>query len=236
MDLREGIVTKVIDYRDNSKIITVITNTGSQGIIVKGATNLKSHTFSYTQELIKIKFESNKKYMSGGKLLNSYRNIKEDFNILSSALQILEIVNILIEHVNDFYTFYNFLDQVLTLLNDKVDSKKLEIIFKIKTLYLLGLSPNFSKCVDCNSDENLIGFSLFDGGMKCKNHFSNDDYIYNHNTINQLRIMYLGKLDSIINNVEKIQCDFDDCNRFLNLYYDHFLGFKSRVKNIITKL
>ena len=233
MELKEGIVTRVIDYRDNAKIITVITNIGSQGLIVKGATNLKSHTFSYTEELIKINFDSKKKYLTSGRILNSYRNIKADFNKLSSALRIMEIVNTLVEHINDFQTFYNFFDQILLLINDDIDFQKLEIIFRIKTLYLLGLSPNFLRCVDCDTTENLVGFSLFSGGMKCCDHITNEDYLVNHEIIKQLRIMYLGKLDNLLKNFDKVECDYLGCDNFLNIYYDHFLGFNSRVKNII---
>lgn len=234
--IKEGIVTRVIDYRDNTKILTVISDTGSQGLIVRGATNLKSHTFSYTQELVKINFEGNKKYLSGGKLLNSYRNIKADFNILSSALQILEIINMFIEHINDFATFYVFVDQIFTLLNEGIDSKKLEIIFKIKTLYLLGLSPNFTKCVVCDTEEGLVGFSIFSGGMKCRDHITNEDYIYNHDIIKQLRLMYLAKLENLVENIDKVECDYDGCDSFISKYYDHFLGFKSRAKRIIKNI
>ena len=232
MDQKEGIVTRVVDYRDNTKIITVMTNTGSQGLIVKGATNLRSHTFSYTQELIKISFAAKKQYLSSGKLIDSYRNIKLDFNKLSSGLRILEIINALGDHINDYSTFYEFTDQILKNMNELIDHEKLEIIFRIKALFLLGLSPVFFKCVECGTIDNLSGFSLFDGGMKCNDHLTNEDYIYNHDIVSQLRILYAVKLQELITKIDEVECTYLGCDNFLNLFYDHFLGFKSKVKKI----
>ena len=60
MELEKGIVLKTIDYQENSKIIYLLTNRGIVSAIVRGAKNLKSHTYAYAQPLVKIEFELKK--------------------------------------------------------------------------------------------------------------------------------------------------------------------------------
>ena len=45
MELEQGIVLKTIDYQENSKIIYLLTSKGIVSAVVRGAKNLKSHTY-----------------------------------------------------------------------------------------------------------------------------------------------------------------------------------------------
>ena len=233
MDLKEGIVVKTISYQDNAKIIYLITTEGKQSLIVKGATNLKSHTFSYAQELTKLAYNQNKMYLSAGKIISSYVNIKKDYPTLISSLKIIEIAYELIDHINDYQTFYKFLDEILALMNDNYNNEILELIFKVKTLYLLGVSPIFSKCVECETRDNLVGFSFYDGGMKCQDHVLITDFIYPDKIVFPLRALYQTKLDELIPLINHFEIDYQETDLFLNRYFEFYLGFKSRVKPII---
>lgn len=233
MNLKEGIVVKAINYQDNAKIIYLITNEGKQSLIVKGATNFKSHTFSYAQELTKLAYDSKKMFLSSGKILSSYITIKNNQEKLISALQIIEIANELIDHINDYRIFYYFLDDILTFLNEGYNHELLELIFRVKTLFLLGVSPVFNKCVECENKDNLVGFSFYDGGMKCQNHFKVNDYLYPNAIIQPLRTLYLTKLEVIKPLINDIKIDYSEADLFLSRYYEHYLGFKSRVKQVM---
>lgn len=233
MNLKEGIVVKAINYQDNTKIIYLITEEGKQSLIVKGATNYKSHTFSYAQELTKIAYDTKKMFLSSGKVISSYVTIKSDQAKLLSALQIIEISYELIDHINDYHVFYHFIDDILNLLNEGYHHEIVELIFRVKTLFLLGVAPIFNKCVECEAKENLVGFSFYDGGMKCQKHFQVNDYLYPSNVIQPLRLLYLSKLEVLQSQINQLEINYKEIDLFLNRYYEHYLGFVSRVKKIL---
>lgn len=236
MELIEGIVLKTMPYQDNTKIAFILTTEGKQSVLVKGATNQKSRTFQYAQELIKVSFAIKGKYLITGKRLDSYESIRLVPSKLKSAFRIAEIAYELSEHINDAPLFYQFVADILKLINESIYSELLEVIFRIKTLYLLGLAPVFTECVDCHKKDDLVGFSLYGGGMKCKNCFQAHDLLHKEEMIDLLKLLYITKLPQLIPKLDAIQFVYRDVDGFLNLYYEHFLGFKSKVARIYSHL
>ena len=237
MELEQGIVLKTIDYQENSKIIYLLTNNGIKSAIVRGAKNLKSHTYSYAQPLVKIDFELKKdRFIGAFKIIDNYNNIKLNFDKLTHSLKIIEICYTLGEHITDSKLFYSFTTKILELINNKENNFDIyELIFKIKTLYLLGVAPVFSKCVICDSKENLEGFSFNNGGMKCSDCIKNDDFIYPKETITEIKNIYLIKLNelNLLINENKLKYNYNKINRFLELYYEQYLGFQSKVNKVL---
>lgn len=236
MELEQGVVLKTIDYQENSKIIYLLTNQGIKSAVVRGAKNLKSHTYSYAQPLVKIEFEIKKdRYIGANKILDNYNNIKLDYNKITYALRIIEICYTLGEHITDSKLFYSFTTEILDLINSNEVYDIYELIFKIKTLYLLGVAPVFTKCVSCSSKENLIGFSFNNGGMKCSDCVKQDDFIYPKETVLEIKTIYLRKLNELILLIKdnKLKYNYDKISRFLELYYEQYLGFVSKVNKVL---
>lgn len=234
MKLEKGIILKTIDYQENSKIIYIMTCSGLKSAIVRGAKNYKSKTFAYSQPITLIEFSMQKeKYIEACNVLNYFNNIKLDNSRLISTLKIIEISYLLGEHITDYEIFFNFLNDILIAINeDKETYLYYELIFKTKTLYLLGVAPVFNKCVTCGTRNNIIGFSFNSGGMKCKKCYKTDNFIYPTDTVNDIKEMYLIKLPNLkedINN-KKIVYNYEKANRFLTLYYQQYLGFTSNIK------
>ncbi len=237
MELEQGIVLKTIDYQENSKIIYILTNDGIKSAIVRGAKNIKSHTYSYAQPLVKIEFEIKKdRYIGANKIVNNYNNIKLNFDKLSSCLKIIEICYTLGEHITDSKLFYQFTCDIFDIINNVKNYHQIyELIFKIKILYLLGVAPVFTKCVTCGKSEHLVGFAFNYGGMKCSNCMQIDEFIYPNDTIKQIRDIYLIKLEKLnllIENDGFSYC-YDKISRFLDLYYEQYLGFVSKVNKVL---
>ncbi|MDY0063523.1 MAG: DNA repair protein RecO [Bacilli bacterium] len=236
MNLQEGIIIKTIPYQDASKIITLITKEGKKSLIAKGAAKLKSHHFSHSQELSKISFEEKNKYLAQTKLMNFYSEIRENGSKLKSAMIILELTNQIADHVTDFSLFYQFLDEILSLINSPPPEEKLyELIFRLKTLYLLGISPVFNQCVECGSKVNLVGFSFYNGGMKCDQHFSQEDYLYELSTVKSIQFLYKMKLFELQKIAKEIVFDYQKLDSFLSHYYEYFLGFRSKGSKILKR-
>lgn len=239
MELEQGIIIKTIDYQENSKIVYLLTNDGIKSAIVRGAKNLKSHTYSYAQPLVKIEFEIKKdRYIGANNIINNYNNIKLNFDKLTIALKIIEICYVLGEHITDSNIFYTFVNDILNYIEIENNSNYYniyELIFKIKILYLLGVAPVFSKCVCCGKKENLKGFSFNNGGMKCSNCIELDDFIYPNDTILEIKTIYLTKLDKLILLIKdnNLKYDYHKINRFLELYYEQYLGFVSKVNKVL---
>ena len=238
MELEKGIVLKTIDYQENSKIIYLLTNRGIVSAIVRGAKNLKSHTYAYAQPLVKIEFELKKdRYIGANRIINNYNNIKLDFKKMSCCLKIIEICYVLGEHITDMNLFFDFTNEILDLIELNNESYDIyELIFKIKTLYLLGVAPVFSKCVSCGKKENLKGFAFNNGGMKCSDCIKLDDFIYPSETIKEIKNIYLIKLDqlNLLIKEKQLKYDYSKINRFLELYYEQYLGFISKVNKVLN--
>lgn len=235
MELREGIIVKTINYKENSKIIYLVTNEGLESIEVKGANKLSGRSKIYANLLTNILFSSSKHFFQAGKVLNNYVNIKNDFDRLCYALSILDLSYTLIEHVNDFKVFYNFLHDILLLIDESDDYEFFYYVFFIKCLYLLGVQPVLNKCVKCSKTENLKAFVLKDGGMKC--HFClsvNDVLIDDQNLLEAIYKMYYVKLDVLKDNV--FCFDKFKLKEFIDSYYLEFLSYDSKADRIINSI
>ena len=241
MELREGIVVKSQKYQENSKIITLVNSDGLASFLVRAAGKLRSRNFGYSQVLTKIGYDFHQRrnsfdILTTGKVIDSYKGIKSDINKLNDALLILEITNQLSMHLSDFNTFYQFLDEILFLLDQNYHPYYL-LIFRVKLLYLLGIGPVFSKCVLCGERDNLIGFDFLKGGMKCATCASNAGIYHNQEVSQLLRLLYLTKLEDLSFELLKKLPDLTtETSAFLDRYYEHFLGFRSRASRIIKKM
>ena len=123
------------------------------------------------------------------------KELSPSINKLNDALLIRNYEST--QHASsDFNTFYQFLDEILFLLDQNYHPYYL-LIFRVKLLYLLGIGPVFSKCVLCGERDNLIGFDFLKGGMKCATCASNAGIYHNQEVIQLLRLLYLTKLEDL---------------------------------------
>ena len=238
MEKKEGIVLKTMDYQENSKIIYLITNNGIDSIIVRGANKLNGKTFLYTHEITKINYELSKdKFLKNALVINSYLQIRTNISKLQSTLKIIEICYVLGNHINDFQLFYTFINQILDLISNNDDYNIIELIFRTKTLYLLGIAPIFNKCVKCGKITDLTSFAFNCGGMKCHSCIEKDDFLYPMETIKIVQKLYNQKLQTIINDLSILHIiKLDHVSHFLDLYYEQYLGFKSKVSKVLSNL
>lgn len=243
MDLEVGIVIKSIKYQETSKIITILNNGGLSTYYVRGGASYKSKNFSYSNELTKIAFDytegKNKgfKILKSGNILDNYSNIKQDYTKLANAILILELTNQLGAHINDFTTFYSFLEEILAKLNSNNYSDYYYIIFRLKLLYLLGVGPQFTRCVVCGKKEDLVGFKFTSGGMECIDCLDDRNSLISKDLTNSLKVLYLMKLDAMDDEFFKnLEFDLALINEFLDRYYNHFLGYSSKANKVLEKL
>lgn len=240
MELKEGIIIKTINYKENSKIIYIVTEEGLCSLEVKGANKVNGHSHLYSNLLTNIAYSSRGHFFQAGKVLNNYINIRNNIDKLSFALNILELSYASIEHITDFKIFYNFLKEILNLLESQNlksqnNDKFYYCVFNIKLLYLLGVQPVLKKCVRCGNTGKLYAFVLKDGGMKCINCINpNDKLIRDKELLNTIYKMYYLKLDVLKENI--FEFDYKKTKAFFEEYYEEFLSYVSKSNKIFEKL
>lgn len=242
MELTEGIILKSIKYQENSRIISVITKDGMESLLVRGSSNLKSKNFTLSNELTKIAFSKTKgkgfDIVTTGKVVDNYSNTKQEFPRLYNALEIIEVAYVLSDHIDNFELFYDFLDQILKKVNESEYFDIFTFIFKLKTLYLLGVGPIFNYCVKCHKKEENMKFDFYSGGTVCKDDDQIATSLFTQDAINEIKFLYLTKLEFLSEEVmNKIpRKDDQEIKKFINLYYNHYLGFTSKVDKVLKKI
>lgn len=227
MELTEGIVIKVYDKGENSQTLKIITREGIITAIAKGSKLLAGKTRLYASPFTCFNFGLSRTYITSFEVLDYHYNLKEDKDKMISGLKILEICNILGEHITSYPVFYSFLKNILSLIDRESEFKIWDLIFRIKVLYLLGISPVFNQCVSCGNKTDLIGFSFYDGGMKCGKCHTADDYIWDKKTVDVIKKLYFLKIKEGLNISGTV--DYQATERFIHAYYEYYLGFKSKI-------
>ena len=238
MDEVEGIIVNEIDYRDKSKIISVLTNKGLIGMIAKGCKSPKSMLRSCTDKLtygkFYIKYKENKlSILNNFDSYSNFKNIKSNFNKLGFTMYLLNLsYQVAKENFNE-NIYYNLVD-ALKKIDDGINPLVMTNILELKFLTFLGVEPILDRCSICMSQNNIIGLSTSKGGLVCSNCFQND-MLVDEKVIKLIRLYYyidIKKIDSF--NVDKKFVN--DINRFIDDYYEKYTGLYLNGKKIVADI
>lgn len=238
MDEVEGIIVNEIDYRDKSKIISVLTNKGLIGMIAKGCKSPKSMLRSCTDKLtygkFYIKYKENKlSILNNFDSYSNFKNIKSDFNKLGFTMYLLNLsYQVAKENFNE-NIYYNLVD-ALKKIDDGINPLVMTNILELKFLTFLGVEPILDRCSICMNQNNIIGLSTSKGGLVCSNCFQND-MLVDEKVIKLIRLYYyidIKKIDSF--NVDKKFVN--DINRFIDDYYEKYTGLYLNGKKIVADI
>ena len=236
---KEGIIIRSNKYQESSKLIHVLSDDGINTYLVRNANSYKSKNYSYSQEMTKISFDYAKKNsfetITSGKVLDNYTSIKTNQEKMFDLLEIFEIIYSLSSHVIDNKILYEFVSSILEKIENDYHKYYL-IVFKLKMLYLLGVSPSFSSCATCGKSE-LYAFDKNAGRSFCKKCYHNTyDTIYGEE-FEVFKFLYLCKMEYLNKEVlDKVPMFYDHLNDYIDEYYDLYLGYKSKSKKIITRI
>ncbi|PAT02363.1 DNA repair protein RecO [Candidatus Izimaplasma bacterium ZiA1] len=233
----EGIVLRSLDYKDSSKILYLYTNTGNISIIAHSVKKYNSKNRFLSQSCNLIKFsKTNKSFPSlkEAELLNSYDNIKNDIISFSYVNHIFELVSNVISEDLNHQKMLNFIKKILLMVNQNYDPEVLTFIFELKLLYFIGYGLNFTKCPNCNEEEDIV-FNINAGGVICRKHILNNDIVYEEN-ITKL-IKYLYYIDVNKNDIINISTEDKFCVRkVINELYSQYISYNSKSLKIIEQL
>lgn len=215
----KGIIIKSIDYSESSKICHLLTDSGVQSVLVKGAKRLKSKFLGILEPVTLVSFivsGSNLKVLTDADLVNEYKVIHESIKKLVYANNLLELINVLIHE--DYCLIYNFLLKCLNKMEECFDEEVISFIFELKLLKLLGVEPQFDACISCGK-EFVDGFNIELGGVVCKACSG----IHNLELLNTIYELYRFDISNDIPNIDEGMKS--QLRAFIDEYYKIHVGY-----------
>ncbi len=173
----KGIVTKIVNYSDNDKIITLITaDQGKIQVFCKGAQRVKNSVLACTEflafsEFVLYEGKGDMYNFSSADIIEVFYNLRIDVEKLSYATTMAQIINDVCQEGELGYKKLQLFLNTLYVLSET--EKELDFVysgFRIRLLAILGFIPKLALCTTCNQNaidiENKF-FSIKDNGVKC---------------------------------------------------------------------
>lgn len=176
----KGIVIRESTYKDNDKIITILTDSiGKVSVIAKGAKKTNSPYLASSQYLVYSEFvlyqNTGYFYLNSASVINTFYNLRVDLDKLQTVFELTKLINSVTDENQDCERILKlFLNTIYAL--DKLDKDKKLIVnaFKIKLFTLLGFAPRQDKCANCSkslleSEDDFVYYNYVDNVFLCEN-------------------------------------------------------------------
>jgi DNA repair protein RecO (recombination protein O) len=170
----DGIITKVVNYGEADKIITIIT--GSNGKIqayAKGARRPKSRIIAGSQFLSYCSFilyKGSEMYsLNSCEVIEPFYKIRNDLVKLTYACHMTDMINDAVqENQPSPGVLRLFLNTLHMLLNSEKQPELVKCVFELRLLSLIGYAPNIYGCTVCGRPFTVGGYFDFENnGIAC---------------------------------------------------------------------
>lgn len=161
----KGVVIKEIPYKDNDKIITLMTDKlGKISCMAKGAKKTNSALLASCQLLVYSEFVLYKGtsfyHINSAETIDTFYSLRTDYDKLQKAYEITKVLNSLVVENEDTEAILSlYLNSLFVISKDLLEFDYIMSIFKLKMLVYLGYSPNIVACSNCGtrmlSDKNI---------------------------------------------------------------------------------
>ena len=232
-----GVVISEVPYKENSKILNVLTPEGVIGIVSKGCKSLKSPLRTVSEKLKYCEYtiyykEDGLSTLKEGTIIDNFNHIRTDLTLISYLSYITELVAQVVKqstNPNIYKLYINTIKKIDEGLNPMVMTNILEI----KLLDYLGVPINLNECCKCGSKKNIITVDPDAGGYICTSCYTNE-IMYDEKVRNMLRKYYLVDIESITELKIKDYV-IESINYFMNTYYDRYTGLYIHSKNFLNR-
>ena len=168
----QGLVIKSTNFGEASKILTVLTreygkvqvaaNHVRRGKYIKG-----SQIFSYCYFSL-FKGQKELYRLNDADCIEYFEPLRGDLEKLSYATYFADIAcNITNENSGDEQLLSLLLNSLHLLCEGIMPLKKIKTVFELRSISLAGFMPNFSRCVDCQTEHNIKTLDLLHGVVRC---------------------------------------------------------------------
>jgi len=209
----EGLVIRVIDYKESSQIMYLLTNDSIESIICKGIkkanSKLKGYILSYNYVKC-IVTDSKFPTLTDITVINSMINIQNDLNKFKYAGK---LINLLYKEKYENNKVFSLALKCLRFINDN-DEEYYYNVFLLKNLYFMGIGLNSGN----HEIKDVLGYNIAESTIVIKE-MNLDIDLNKENTI-KLFDIYLSKID------DKININLEEFHNFLKKYYHYHASIK----------
>ena len=169
-----GIIIKQTEFGESNRMLSIFTK--EFGIIrasVYGAKSVKSGKGASSQFLCFSEFELSKGNSDlytvySATAEESFYPISEDIEKLSLAVYLCDLTYSALGMENkDEKVLSLLLNTLYALSYSGVSVRKAKCVYELKLMSYMGYSPVLTKCVKCDSINNIVKFSASFGGLIC---------------------------------------------------------------------
>lgn len=234
----KGIVIKEVPYKDNDKIITILTdNLGKISCIAKGSKKTNSPLLASSQFLVYSEFVLYKGakfyHVNSANIINMFYDLRVDFDKLDIVFSLTKIIsNVTDEYQDTSDILILFLNTIYLIQEGSKDKRLVITVFKIRLFCILGFTPNIQKCsccghalIDKEKKDSEIYYDYVSNIFCCYECIKNNDkrrYIkVNESTIIAIRYVAMTNIRKIFSfNIT----DIDNFYLFGQVYTDAMLN------------
>lgn len=151
----KGIVIKEIPYKDNDKIVTILTDSlGKISCLARGAKRTNSPILANCQYLVYSEFILYKSktfyHINSASIINMFYDLRVDYDKLQVVFDLTRLLQITTDENQDTSKILTlFLNTIYVIENMDKNKNFVETVFKIRLFSLLGFSPRVEKCNSC---------------------------------------------------------------------------------------
>ena len=224
----EGIVIKEIDFKESSKILTILTREhGAISVISKGCKKLSSKLRSASLNLTYAYFYVNYKEdglsnLVEADIISNFKNVVVDIEKISYVSYIIDITNQVIKENNNYNDIFDLMITGIIKINDGLDYRIITNIIEVKYLKYLGVSLVLDSCSICGNTSDITTISVKDGGYICRNCYS-EGKIYHEKVIKLIKLFEMVDI-SKVTKLDIKDNIINDIDEFLTLYYNEYTG------------
>lgn len=241
-----GVVLRRDELRETSLILTVFTRDfGKLKLISKGVRSPDQRFISAYELFAHIEtvfYEKKKKdffFLSQCELVNFFSKIREDFDRLSYAVYLVELLDSSTAFGDKNPALYDLLLDSLELLSGSASPKRVTRIFEIKLLSELGQMPQLKTCSECGSDfgaNKRYRFSFSLGGVLCEKCFEKDKSAA---PILPGTIRFMSRIESLpfekTKQIKVVRSVGSEVEEFLKNFIRYHLDIRLKSLEFITK-
>ncbi len=177
----KGIVTSSVQYKDNDKIITVLTaELGLISVYCHGARSNKSKYLTSTRLFCYSEFVLTRKkdfyYIKEADYIEAFFGIVNSMDKLFLGQYFLEVINeICVEGERQDNMLRLVLNSLYALSSDLCLPLKIKSAFELRACVEMGVGPNISACRSCGvTGEDVFYFDLLNGDIVCRSCLLNE--------------------------------------------------------------
>lgn len=164
-----GVITKISDYGNSDKLLSMITPTGRIAVMVKGAKSPTSKLMAISQLFTYGNYEiyekNNSYWLRGGSVINSFYEITRDISSLSLATYLCELANEFTdEGIEDDEIMRLLLNSLHLICQNKKPRELIKGVFEFRAMCQAGYMPELAACIYCGEFEAEYNYLDVSGG------------------------------------------------------------------------